>query len=295
MTPRPGSGTLREPKQALSGGLTGCLRAIRFFSRRGRPVRFHLGGVLRHRRFFVAGGQAIARPLRINDQIRIRTVRVIDENGEQLGVMPTENALALSRGKGLDLIEVSPTAVPPVCRISDYGRLKYEQSKKDKDARKKQKNWELREVKLRPKIETHDYEVKARMAERLLQDGGKVKVTIMFRGREITYTSFGKRLLDRMSVDMANIATVERDAKLEGKNMFMILAPRAVPLGPPKFTHVKDSAVEAAAKADAAEEAAHAAEIAESGEPEHIEPEHIEPEHVEPEHAEPANVGGTNA
>ncbi len=163
-------------------------------------------------------------------------MRVIDDEGTQLGVMPTENAQVLARQKGLDLIEVSPTAVPPVCRIGDYGRLKYEQSKKDKDARKKQKNWELREVKLRPKIEAHDYEVKARMAERLLMDGGKVKVTIMFRGREITYTSFGKRLLDRMAVDMAPIATIERDAKLEGKNMFMILAPRAVPTGPPKFT-----------------------------------------------------------
>jgi len=186
----------------------------------------------------------IARPLRINDQIRIRQVRVIDDEGTQLGVMPTENALGLARQKGLDLIEVSPTAVPPVCRISDYGRLKYEQSKKDKDARKKQKNWELKEVKLRPKIETHDYETKARMAERLLLDGGKVKVTIMFRGREITYTSFGKRLLDRMAVDMTPIATVERDAKLEGKNMFMILAPRPVPTGPPKFTHPDEPRVE---------------------------------------------------
>ncbi|MBC5800247.1 MAG: translation initiation factor IF-3 [Candidatus Eremiobacteraeota bacterium] len=183
----------------------------------------------------------MARPLRINDQIRIRQVRVIDDEGTQLGVMPTENAMALARQKGLDLIEVSPTAMPPVCKISDYGRLKYEQSKKDKDTRKKQKNWELKEVKLRPKIETHDYETKARMAERLLLDGGKVKVTIMFRGREITYTSFGKRLLDRMAADMTPIATVERDAKLEGKNMFMILAPRAVPTGPPKFTHPHDA------------------------------------------------------
>src|SRR5271170_4307960 len=186
---------------------------------------------------FLLGVKPIARPLRINDQIRIRQVRVIDDEGTQLGVMPTENALALARQKGLDLIEVSPTAAPPVCRISDYGRLKYEQSKKDKDARKKQKNWELKEVKLRPKIENHDYETKARMAERLLLDGGKVKVTIMFRGREITYTSFGKRLLDRMAADMLPIATIEREAKLEGKNMFMILAPRAVPTGPPKFTH----------------------------------------------------------
>ena len=153
--------------------------------------------------------------------------------------MPTENALGMARSRGLDLIEVSPTAVPPVCRISDYGRLKYEQSKKDKDARKKQKNWELKEVKLRPKIETHDYQVKARMAERLLQDGGKVKVTIMFRGREITYVGFGRRLLDRMATDMNPLATVEREPRLEGKNMFMIMAPRAVPLGPPKFSHIK--------------------------------------------------------
>ena len=203
--------------------------------------------MLRRRRFFRPvkyWRNPIARPLRINDQIRIRQVRVIDDDGTQLGVMPTENALAMARQRGLDLIEVSPTAVPPVCRISDYGRLKYEQSKKDKDARKKQRHWELKEVKLRPKIETHDYEVKARMAERLLMDGGKVKVTIMFRGREITYTSFGRRLLDRMAADMTNIATVEREPKLEGKNMFMILAPRAVPLGPPKFTHVKIPASE---------------------------------------------------
>jgi hypothetical protein len=98
----------------------------------------------------------------------------------------------------------------------------------------------LREVKLRPKIDVHDYEVKAKMAERLLLDGGKVKVTIMFRGREITYTAFGKRLLDRIAKDLENTATVERDAKLEGKNMFLILAPRATPLGPPKYVHHKD-------------------------------------------------------
>lgn len=188
------------------------------------------------------GGRTIARPLRINEQIRIRQVRVIDDDGTQLGVMPTEQAQSLARGRGLDLIEVSPTAIPPVCRISDYGRLKYEQSKKDRDARKKQKNWELREVKLRPKIETHDYEVKARMAERLLMDGGKVKVTIMFRGREITYTAFGRRLLDRIALDLAPLATIEREPRLEGKNMFMILAPRPVPTGPPKFSSLKPSA-----------------------------------------------------
>ena len=166
---------------------------------------------------------------------------MIDEDGSQLGIMLTEDAQTRARSAGLDLIEVSPTAQPPVCRIGDYGRLKYEQSKKDKDTRKKQKNFELREVKLRPKIETHDYETKARMAERLIQDGSKIKVTIMFRGREITYTVFGRKLLDRMAEDMAPIATVEREPKLEGKNMFMILAPRAVPAGPPKFSSLRES------------------------------------------------------
>src|SRR5580700_2095951 len=185
---------------------------------------------------FLFGDELIARPLRINDQIRIRAVRVIDENGNQLGILPTEDALARARTAGLDLIEVSPNAQPPVCKIADYGRLKYEQSKKDKDARKKQRHFELKEVKLRPKIEMHDYETKARMAERLLLDGSKIKVTIMFRGREITYTSFGRKLLDRMAEDMAPLAMVEREPRLEGKNMFMILAPRAAPTGPPKFT-----------------------------------------------------------
>ena len=136
------------------------------------------------------------------------------------------------------MIEVSPTAQPPVCKIADFGRLKYEQSKKDKDARKKQRHFELKEVKLRPKIETHDYETKARMAERLLLDGSKIKVTIMFRGREITYTSFGRRLLDRMAEDMAPLAIVEREPRLEGKNMFMILgAPRDADRSTEVFNH----------------------------------------------------------
>ena len=168
----------------------------------GTDGRFH-SGVASAAPFFICreGENAIARPLRVNEQIRIRQVRVIDENGEQLGILPTEEALARARTSGLDLIEISPNAQPPVVKIGDYGRLKYEQSKKDKDARKKQRNFELREVKLRPKIETHDYETKARMAERLLMDGSKIKVTIMFRGREITYTAFGRRLLDRMAED----------------------------------------------------------------------------------------------
>jgi translation initiation factor IF-3 len=238
----------------------------------GDPVFHEQRGPLRRLRFFhvLSGEFVIARPLRVNEQIRIRQVRVIDDAGQQLGVMPTEEALNMARTKGLDLIEVSPTAVPPVCRIGDYGRLKYEQSKKDKEARKKQRNWELREVKLRPKIDVHDYEVKAKMAERLLLDGGKVKVTIMFRGREITYTAFGKRLLDRIAKDLENSAIVEREAKLEGKNMFLIMAPRATPLGPPRFVHLKtDTAHHEAETAEHHDEADHHDEsengVAESG------------------------------
>jgi translation initiation factor IF-3 len=198
--------------------------------------------------YFFCRRYAIARPLRINDQIRIRQVRVIDENGEQLGIMPTEDAFTRARSAGLDLIEISPTAQPPVCKIGDYGRMKYEVSKKEKDTRKKQRNFELREVKLRPKIETHDYETKARMAERLLLDGSKIKVTIMFRGREITYTAFGRRLLDRMAEDMTPLATVEREPRLEGRNMFMILAPRVTPSGPPKFSSQREAEKEPKAK-----------------------------------------------
>jgi translation initiation factor IF-3 len=188
----------------------------------------------------------------------------------------------MARSKGLDLIEVSPTAVPPVCRIGDYGRLKYEQSKKDKEARKKQRNWELREVKLRPKIDVHDYEVKAKMAERLLLDGGKVKVTIMFRGREITYTAFGKRLLDRVAKDLENSAIVEREAKLEGKNMFLIMAPRATPLGPPRFVHLKTDT------------AHHEADTVVHAEDEHHDDAEPVAESTEPADAV-ANIGGASA
>jgi translation initiation factor IF-3 len=151
---------------------------------------------------------------------------VIADDGAQLGIMSTWDALSLARDRGVDLIEVSPNAVPPVCRLDDYGRLRYEQNKKDKEARKKAHNMELREVKLRPKIEEHDYQVKFRTAERLLYDGDKVKVTIMFRGREIAYAQHGRRLLERVAADTAKFANVEREPRLEGRNMFMILSPK---------------------------------------------------------------------
>jgi translation initiation factor IF-3 len=140
--------------------------------------------------------------------------------------MPTYDALMLARDRGVDLIEVSPTAVPPVCRLDDYGRLRYEQNKKDREARKKAHTMELKEVKLRPKIEEHDYRVKIKTAERLLGDGDKVKVTIMFRGREIAYSQQGRKILDRFAQDISKLASIERDPKIEGRNMFMIISPR---------------------------------------------------------------------
>lgn len=151
---------------------------------------------------------------------------MIADDGTQLGIMATFEALRLARERGVDLIEVSPTASPPVCRLDDYGRLRYEQDKKDRETRRKAHKMELREVKLRPKIEEHDYATKFHTCERLLHDGDKVKVTIMFRGREISYAQQGRKLLDQMAQDTAPIAIVEREPRLEGRNMFMILSPK---------------------------------------------------------------------
>jgi len=161
----------------------------------------------------------------------------------QLGVMPTYEALSLARDRGVDLIEISPGSAPPVCRLDDYGRLRYEQNKKDREARKKAHTMELKEVKLRPKIEEHDYQVKIRTAERLLFDGDKVKVTIMFRGREIAYSQHGRRILDRVAQDMAKLASVEREPRIEGRNMFMILSPRQDAIAAMRRAAVRPAAV----------------------------------------------------
>lgn len=151
---------------------------------------------------------------------------MVDSENNQLGIMSVKDALRIAEEKQLDLVEVAPQAKPPVCRIMDFGKFKYEQSKRDKEAKKKQRIIQVKEVKLRPRIEDHDYSVKAKNAERFLKDGDKVKVTIMFRGREIVHTDLGKKLLDRMAQDMKELCTVERLPKLEGKNMIMILAPK---------------------------------------------------------------------
>ncbi|MHB1654429.1 MAG: translation initiation factor IF-3 [Desulfitobacteriaceae bacterium] len=166
----------------------------------------------------------MSKDLRINDEIRARDVRLVGEEGEQLGIMPVRDALHMAVEKNMDLVEIAPTAKPPVCKLMDYGKFKYEQSKRDKETRKKHKTMEIKEVKLRPNIEDHDFETKARNAQRFLGDGDKVKVTIMFRGREITHPDLGKTLCLRLAEFLKADATVEREPKLEGRNMIMILA-----------------------------------------------------------------------
>jgi len=156
--------------------------------------------------------------------MRAREIRVIDEEGGQLGIMTPQAALALAQEKGLDLVEVAPQSTPPVCRILDYGKYLYQQSKKLHDAKKKQKSVQIKEVKFRPKTEEHDYLFKRKHIERFLGEGDKVKATVMFRGREMAHPSYGRHILDRLKQDLADLAIVENDARMEGRFMFMILS-----------------------------------------------------------------------
>ncbi|MGB9804592.1 translation initiation factor IF-3 [Desulfofundulus sp.] len=168
----------------------------------------------------------ITKNFRVNEEIRAREVRVVDASGNQLGIMPVREALRLAEERQLDLVEIAPQAKPPVCRLMDYGKYKYEQSKREKEARKRQRIVNIKEVKLRPSIEEHDFQVKSRNAARFLKEGDKVKVTIMFRGREIMHTQLGHQLLLRLAEQVKDLSIIERQPKLEGKNMVMILAPR---------------------------------------------------------------------
>ena len=165
--------------------------------------------------------------MRINEEIRARQVRVNGAEGEQLGIMSIEEALTLAENKHTDLVEIAPNAKPPVCRLMDYGKYIYEQQKREKEARKRQKVVDVKEVKLRPGIEDHDFDVKTKNAMRFLSDGDKVKVTIMFRGRELSHPELGEVLLTKMAKRLSDISVVERHAKLEGKNMIMIVAPKS--------------------------------------------------------------------
>jgi translation initiation factor IF-3 len=163
---------------------------------------------------------------RINEFIRVREVRLIDQDGAQVGVMATIDARQKATDAGMDLVEISPDANPPVCKILDYGKYKYELQKKAAEARKNQKVVELKEIKVRPGIDDHDYEVKMKAIKRFFEEGDKVKVTLRFRGREMAHSNLGMDVLKRMKADLEAISKVESEPRFEGRQMVMILAPK---------------------------------------------------------------------
>jgi translation initiation factor IF-3 len=169
--------------------------------------------------------KTIAKDVRINREIRAREVRVIDPEGKQLGIMPLMEALRTASNLESDLVEVSPKSEPPVCRIMDYGKFKYQQRKKDQEARKKQVVIHLKEVKMRPKTEEHDFRFKLRHIERFLKEGNKTKVTIVFKGREMAHQDLGRNMLSRVTDEAQEWGKVEQEPKFEGRNCVMILAP----------------------------------------------------------------------
>ena len=158
--------------------------------------------------------------------IRISPVRVISDSGEQLGVLPVDQALAMAEDKGLDLVEVAPNARPPVVKIMDYGKFKFEEAKAAKAAKKKQHVIEIKEIKFRPGVADHDFEFKTRHMREFLTAGNKVKVTMMFRGRQMTRVELGKAVLDRVAETLADVGKIEFDARLEGRNLTMVMAPK---------------------------------------------------------------------
>lgn len=177
--------------------------------------------------FIILGGEhLISKDWRINEEIRVREVRLVSDDGEQLGIVAVRDALGIALEKGLDLVEVAPSAQPPVCRLMDYGKFKFEQNKREKEARKKQKIISIKEVKMRPNIEEHDFQVKAKNARKFLSGGDKVKLTIMFRGREITHPDLGEKLSLKFVRELTDISSVEKLPKVEGRNMVTVLIPK---------------------------------------------------------------------
>ena len=164
----------------------------------------------------------------INEEIREKEVRVIDADGTQLGIMPTKQALALAVEKGLDLVDIAPQATPNVCRIMDFGKYRYEQAKREKEARKNQKVVEIKEVRMSMNIDTHDFETKVSQAVKFLRGGDKVKVSVRFRGREMAHTDLGKALLDRFRDSCLEAGVVDKPAKMEGRSMAMFISPKPV-------------------------------------------------------------------
>ncbi len=169
----------------------------------------------------------IKQELPINGQIRAREVQLIGENGEKLGVVNFNDALEMAEDKKLDLVLVSPNVQPPVCRIMNYGKYKFEQAKKEKEAKKKQKVLEIKEIRITPNIEEHDFGFKAKNARKFLESGNKLKITVRFKGREINNSKMGENVLNKFIEELSDISIVEKEPKLEGKNMFIMLAKKA--------------------------------------------------------------------
>jgi len=162
----------------------------------------------------------------VNRQIRVPEIRLIDQNGDNVGIVSPDSAMQMAEEVGLDLVEISPGAAPPVCKIMDFGKYKYEQQKKAAEAKKKQKIIEIKEVKFRPNIDTHDYDVKMRSVTKFLGDGDKVKVTLRFRGREMAHQELGRELLEKIAGDIEELGKVESMPKMEGRQMIMVVAPQ---------------------------------------------------------------------
>jgi translation initiation factor IF-3 len=248
---------------------------------------------------------------RVNERIRVPEVRVIGDDGQQIGVMRTDQALRMAQERDLDLVEVAPEARPPVCRILDYSKYKYEQAQKVKQARKHQQQIVIREIKFRPKIAQHDYDTKKGHVERFLRHKDKVKITIMFRGREVTHPERGRMILDRLAEELQDLAIIEQRPNLDGRNMTMMLGPsKAVLAGTldsgsdeepadgdaPSEATEAEATVDTTAEADAPEADAEADDTsdAEADEPEADAAPADEPEDDAPE-AEPAADGETPA
>lgn len=186
----------------------------------GRPLRWPL-----QKQRNISITTVTPKSLRVNQQIRVREVRVIDEEGQQLGIFLTYEALRLASEKGLDLVEVAPNAIPPVCRFLDYGKFQYERQKKEREARKTQKIIEIKEIRLRPRTGEHDIDTKVRHALNFLEEGSKVKVTVRFRGREITHPEIAREQLEEFVTKIGSAAIVEAQPSMEGRNLFLLLSP----------------------------------------------------------------------
>jgi translation initiation factor IF-3 len=215
------------------------------------PFRHRLGPRAQSKPTF--SRESAIRDARTNRRIRAREVRVIGPEGEQLGVLQIEAALSKAAEFGLDLVEVSPMAKPPVCKIMDYGKHKYQEKKRANEAKKKQTIVKLKEIKFRPKTEEHDYQFKVRQVRDFLEEGNKARITVMFRGREITHREIGQNILKRVETDLKDIAVTEQPSRLEGRLLFMIIAPN------PRWLQAQKSRAEAAERAPAASKAAAAA------------------------------------